>query len=80
MSQFLGRTALVTGAAGGQGRAHAIRLAQEGANVAVLDICRDLDSPTYPGATEFDLADTVKDCSALSQTPWMCWGRSTSCR
>jgi NAD(P)-dependent dehydrogenase (short-subunit alcohol dehydrogenase family) len=53
MSQFLGRTALVTGAAGGQGRAHAIRLAQEGANVAVLDICRDLDSPTYPGATEF---------------------------
>ena len=60
MSQFLGRTALVTGAARGQGRAHAIRLAQEGANVAVLDICRDLDSPTYPGATESQLADTVK--------------------
>jgi (+)-trans-carveol dehydrogenase len=60
MTQFLGRTALVTGAARGQGRSHAIRLAQEGANVVLLDICRDLDSPAYPGATESDLADTVK--------------------
>ncbi|OBI87610.1 mycofactocin-coupled SDR family oxidoreductase [Mycobacterium sp. 1245805.9] len=60
MFEFIGRTALVTGAARGQGRSHAIRLAQEGANVVLLDVCRDLDSPAYAGATESDLADTVK--------------------
>src|SRR5262249_48961964 len=55
----------VTGAARGQGRSHAIRLAMEGANVVLLDTCRDLDSPAYPGATESELADTVK---AVEQT------------
>jgi SDR family mycofactocin-dependent oxidoreductase len=60
MPQFLGRTALVTGAARGQGQSHAIRLAEEGATVAVLDICRDLDSTAYPGPTETDLSETVQ--------------------
>jgi (+)-trans-carveol dehydrogenase len=68
MTQFLGRTALVTGAARGQGRSHAVRLAQEGANVAVLDICRDLESPAYPGATESDLAETVKAIEHAGRT------------
>ena len=68
MSQFLGRTALVTGAARGQGRSHAIRLAQEGADVVLLDVCRDLDSPAYPGATESELADTVKAVEHAGKT------------
>jgi (+)-trans-carveol dehydrogenase len=68
MLQLLGRTALVTGAARGQGRSHAIRLAREGANVVLLDICRDLDSPAYPGATESDLADTVKAVEHAGRT------------
>jgi SDR family mycofactocin-dependent oxidoreductase len=68
MTQFLGRTALVTGAARGQGRSHAIRLAEEGADVVLLDVCSDLDSPAYPGATESDLAETVKAVEHAGRT------------
>lgn len=60
MPQFTGRNALVTGAARGQGRSHAIRLAEEGADVVLLDVCGDLESPAYAGATESDLAETAK--------------------
>jgi SDR family mycofactocin-dependent oxidoreductase len=77
MTQFLGRTALVTGAARGQGRSHAIRLADEGANVAILDICGDLKSPAYPGATESDLADTVR---AIERTGRAAFARITDVR
>lgn len=59
-ARYLGKTALITGAARGQGRAHAVRLAQEGADVAVLDICADLPTTGYPGPTEEDLAETVR--------------------
>ncbi len=56
-----GRVAVVTGAARGQGRAHAIRLAREGADVIALDICAPVsDSITYPAATPEDLAQTVR--------------------
>jgi SDR family mycofactocin-dependent oxidoreductase len=55
-----GRVALVTGAARGQGRAHAVRLAQEGADVIALDICRSVSNTiTYPPAASHDLAETV---------------------
>lgn len=56
-----GRVAFVTGAARGQGRAYAVRLAQEGADVIISDICAPV-SPTipYPGATPDDLAETVR--------------------
>lgn len=67
MTQFTGRTALVTGAARGQGRSHAIRLAQEGADIVALDICTALDSPGYSGATKEDLADTVKAVEHLGR-------------
>ena len=51
MGRHDGRVAFITGAARGQGRAHAIRLASEGADVIALDICRDIDSMDYPNAS-----------------------------
>lgn len=56
-----GRVAFVTGAARGQGRAHAVRLAREGADVIVSDICATVsDTIPYPGTTAEDLAETVR--------------------
>ncbi len=55
-----GRVALVTGAARGQGRAHAVRLAAEGADVIALDNCRTAETTHYAGATPQDLAETVR--------------------
>jgi len=60
-----GKVAFITGAARGQGRAHAVRLAREGVRIIGLDICEDIDSMDYPNATEADLADTVKQVEAL---------------
>lgn len=59
MGRLEGKTALVTGAARGQGRAHAIRFAEQGANVVAVDICRDLDVLHYHLATSEDLAETA---------------------
>ncbi|MGB7053281.1 MAG: mycofactocin-coupled SDR family oxidoreductase [Acidimicrobiales bacterium] len=53
-----GKVALVTGAARGQGRSHAVRLAEEGADVIGLDICHDLSELDYPLASTADLAAT----------------------
>ncbi len=58
MGKLTGRTALITGAARGQGRSHALRLAAEGANVVAVDMCRDLATIPYPMATPEDLAET----------------------
>src|SRR6202034_2114298 len=55
-----GKVALITGAARGQGRAHAVRLASEGANIIGVDICAPIASVPYPLATADDLAATVK--------------------
>jgi (+)-trans-carveol dehydrogenase len=55
-----GRTSLITGAARGQGRAHAVRLAEEGANIIAIDISRDIVSVPYGLATPDDLAETVR--------------------
>ena len=59
MGRVEGKVALVTGAARGQGRSHAVRLAQEGADIVALDICEDLKTVKYDGATEADLAETA---------------------
>ena len=61
MGDLAGRVAFVTGAARGQGRAYAVRLAREGADVIISDICAPV-SPTVPyaGATPEDLAETVR--------------------
>jgi SDR family mycofactocin-dependent oxidoreductase len=59
-----GKVAFITGAARGQGRSHAIRLAQEGADIIAVDICETFDSMNYPLATSEDLAQTVKEVEA----------------
>lgn len=55
-----GRVAFITGAARGQGRAHAVRLASLGADVIAVDLCDQIASVPYPLATPDDLAATVK--------------------
>jgi NAD(P)-dependent dehydrogenase (short-subunit alcohol dehydrogenase family) len=55
-----GKVAFVTGAARGQGRAHAVRLASEGADVIAVDLCDQTASVPYPMANPDDLAATVK--------------------
>lgn len=60
MEELEGRVALITGAARGQGRSHALTLAAAGADVVVTDICRDIASVPYSLADERDLADTVE--------------------
>ncbi len=62
-----GKVAFITGAARGQGRSHAIRLAEEGADIIAADICRDYGTVPYPMATEADLAETVKAVEALDR-------------
>jgi (+)-trans-carveol dehydrogenase len=54
-----GKVAFITGAARGQGRAHAVRLAQEGADIIAVDICKQIDSVQIPLATPEDLAETA---------------------
>ena len=65
-----GKVAFITGAARGQGRSHAVRLAEEGADIIALDIAEDIASVRrfYPGATEADLAETVKEVEALGRS------------
>src|SRR4051794_9669019 len=55
-----GKVALISGAARGQGRSHAVRLAQEGADIIAFDVCRQLGSVPYPMATSEDLTETVR--------------------
>lgn len=62
-----GKVALITGAARGQGRSHALRLAGEGADVIALDICRQIDTVAYPLATAADMAETVAGVEALDR-------------
>jgi SDR family mycofactocin-dependent oxidoreductase len=63
-----GRVAFVTGAARGQGRAHAVRLATEGADIIATDICGPVsDSISYPMPTPEDLADTVRAVEATGR-------------
>ena len=57
--RLAGKVAFVTGAARGQGRAHSVRLAQEGADVIICDICAELDTTSYPGASPSDLVETA---------------------
>src|SRR6202167_3210086 len=54
-----GKVAFITGAARGQGRAHAVRLAQEGADIIAVDICKQIESVAIPLSTPEDLAETA---------------------
>ena len=59
MRRFDGLVAIITGAARGQGRNHAVRLAQEGADIIAVDNCAAIPGVAYPPATTADLAQTV---------------------
>lgn len=65
--QLEGKVAFITGAARGQGRSHAIRLAQEGADIIAVDICAQIDTVPYPMSTPDDLAETVRQVEALDR-------------
>jgi|HubBroStandDraft_4_1064222.scaffolds.fasta_scaffold10175_2 SDR family mycofactocin-dependent oxidoreductase len=62
-----GKVAFITGAARGQGRSHAVRLAQEGADIIAVDLCAQVASVPYPMATPQDLDQTVKEVEALDR-------------
>lgn len=55
-----GKVVLITGAARGQGRSHAVRLAEEGADIIALDICAPIRNIGYPAATAEDLDETAR--------------------
>jgi SDR family mycofactocin-dependent oxidoreductase len=67
MGRVEGKVAFVTGAARGQGRSHAVRLAEEGADIIAIDICAPIPHLQYPPATPEDLARTVKQVEALDR-------------
>ena len=59
MGRVQGKVAFVTGAARGQGRSHAVRLAEEGADIIAVDRCEDFATVGYPMATPEDLEETA---------------------
>ncbi|MET0455799.1 MAG: mycofactocin-coupled SDR family oxidoreductase [Mycobacterium sp.] len=65
--RYASKVAFITGAARGQGRAIAERLAREGADIIAVDVCRDIDTTNYPGATPDDLAETVRVIEDLNR-------------
>ena len=67
MGKLEGHVAFITGAARGQGRAHAIRLAQEGADIIGVDICQQMKSVGYQMSTREDLDETVREVKDLGR-------------
>jgi (+)-trans-carveol dehydrogenase len=67
MGRVEGKVAFVSGAARGQGRAHALRLAEEGADIIAVDICQPVSEWAIPTATEEDLAETVSQVEAFDR-------------
>ncbi|BBZ70368.1 mycofactocin-coupled SDR family oxidoreductase [Mycobacterium paraseoulense] len=67
MGRMTGKVILVTGAARGMGRSHAVRLAQEGADLILVDICAPIEGLTYAMSTPQDLQTTAKEVQALGQ-------------
>lgn len=62
-----GKVAFITGAARGQGRSHALRLAADGADIIAVDICKQIDSAPYELATREDLVETVAAVQGLGR-------------
>ena len=67
MGRLDGKVAFITGVARGQGRSHAIRLAQEGADIIGIDVMENIPGAPYGPATEADLAETVRLVEALDR-------------
>ena len=65
--RMVGKVAFITGAARGQGRSHAVRLAEEGADIIAVDLCAQVSSVPYPMSTPEDLAETVREVEALDR-------------
>jgi SDR family mycofactocin-dependent oxidoreductase len=62
-----GKVAFITGAARGQGRSHAVRLAQEGADIIAVDLMGPVGTVGYPLATQEDMDETVRLVEALDR-------------
>ena len=60
MGRVQGKVAFITGAARGQGRSHAVRLAEEGADIIAVDLCHDIDTLGYSLSTPDDLKETAR--------------------
>ncbi|MET7770035.1 mycofactocin-coupled SDR family oxidoreductase [Nocardia sp. NPDC005366] len=60
MGRVAGKVAFITGAARGQGRSHAVKLAEEGADIIAVDLCRDIATIRYALARPEDLAETAR--------------------
>jgi len=67
MGKLEGKVAFITGAARGQGRSHAVRLAEEGADIIAVDLCAPISSMNYPNASPEDLDQTVKEVEATGR-------------
>jgi (+)-trans-carveol dehydrogenase len=67
MGRVQDKVAFITGAARGQGRSHAVRLAAEGADIIAFDICAQIDPVPYPMSTREDLAETVNCVESLGR-------------
>ena len=67
MGKLDGKVAFITGAARGQGRSHAVRLAEEGADIIAVDICQQMEVVGYPMSAPEDLAQTVKEVTATGR-------------
>jgi (+)-trans-carveol dehydrogenase len=67
MGRLDGKVAFITGAARGQGRSHALRLAQEGADIIAVDIAEQMSTVPYAMATQEDLDETVRQIEALDR-------------
>ncbi|MBO0849506.1 MAG: mycofactocin-coupled SDR family oxidoreductase [Pseudonocardia sp.] len=67
MGRMDGKVALVTGAARGQGRSHALRLAEEGAEIVAVDLCAQIDTVPYGMSRPEDLAETAKRIEELDR-------------
>jgi (+)-trans-carveol dehydrogenase len=67
MGRLDGKVAFITGAARGQGRSHALRMAQEGADIIAVDIVDQISTVPYAMSTPEDLDETVRQVEALDR-------------
>ncbi len=74
MALLEGKVAFITGAARGQGRSHAIRLAEEGADIIGVDLCADIASVQYPLASEEELQETAELVARTGRRAYTCRG------